>query len=217
MTTIVDLLFSPNPLNYQFCAHPPLSLFCCYTSPIRIMACGTLEMSLSKSKGSTDAIKGWLNTALFATQAVEKVGLSFDRYKNPHQRKQQPQRTAAAASGGGGGGMDSRSNKNNNKGQLMAMITYENKRKRGLWNSDTELAMWNTLSNLIGHFERHLWVLVPLHPSVLHEDSIRFALLGQPSERVEDFPLLFNVNVAMACGTYHFQNTYASVYVLLPF
>ncbi len=133
--------------------------------------------------------ENWLSVALFATQCVEKVGLSSARYNHthPHGKKKRPQRIT--------------SSRGSDKNKLM-MIAYENKRKRDLWNADAELIMWNNLSVLVGHFERHLWMLVPLHPSVLQEDNVRFALMGEQSERMEDFPLLFNVNVAMACGTY---------------
>ncbi len=150
-----------------------------------------------------------LDAALFATECVERAGLSFDRYTQSEKKQkkkkkkikkmaQGPQKpTAAHVSATCMERYTTRS-----KDRLMTVATHENKRRRSLWNADTELSLWNTVSNLIKQFETHLWVLVPLHPSVLHEDSIRFALLGQPSERVEDFPLLFNVNVAMACGTY---------------
>ncbi len=128
----------------------------------------------------------WLNVVLFATRCVEDVGLSSDRYHTPHRKEKRPQRIAPY-----GGSSD--------KGKLMR-ITYQNRRKRGLWNADGELILWNNISVLVGNFEKHLWVLVPLHPSVFQEDNIKFALMGQQSERMEDFPLMFNVNVAMACG-----------------
>ncbi len=163
-----------------------------------------------------------LNVALFATRCVEEVGLFFHRYltqraktkkkqkkrrrrkkkKNEKQGKQP--RKAADATRVSAAVCNARAG---TKGKKMEAAGEYNKhsfcrRKRGLWNADTELCLWTDLVNLIGQYERHLSVLVPLHPSVLHEDSIRFALLGQPSERIEDFPLLFNVHVAMACGTY---------------
>ncbi len=139
------------------------------------------------SKKEEEEEEKWLNVALFATQCVEKevVGLSSDRY-NYRGKKKRPQRIASSSGG-------------SNENKLM-MIACENKRKRDLWNADAELILWNNISVLVGHFERHLWALVPLHPSVLQEDNVRFALMGQQSERTEDCPLLFNVNVAMACG-----------------
>ncbi len=131
-----------------------------------------------------DEEEKWLNVASFATQCVEDVGLSSDRYNRaPHGKKKRPQRVAPS-----GGSKDK-----------LTMVACENKRKRDLWNADSALILWNNISVLVGHFERYLWVLVPLHPSVLQEDNVRFALMGQQSERMEDFPLLFNVNVAMAC------------------
>ncbi len=128
-----------------------------------------------------------LNVVLFATQCVEDVGLSSDRYNHtPHRKKKRPRRIAPFSA---------------SKKDKPTRIAHQNKRKRGLWNADGELILWNNISVLVGNFERHLWVLVPLHPSVLQEDNIRFALMGQQSESMEDFPLMFNVNVAMACGT----------------
>ncbi len=130
-----------------------------------------------------------LSVALFATQCVEDVGLSSDSHNHsahPHGKKKRPQRIAPS-----GGSSDK---------DKLTLITCENKRKRGLWNADAGLILWNNISVLVGHFERHLWPLVPLHPSALQEDNVRFALMGQQSERTEDFALLFNVNVAMACG-----------------
>ncbi len=134
----------------------------------------------------------WLNVALFATQCVEKVGLSSDRYNHthPHGKKKRPQRIAPSG--------ELRSDKDQ-----LALIAYEDKRKRHLWNADAGLILWNNISVLVGQFERHLWALVPLHPSALQEDNVRFALMGQQSERTEDFPLFFNVNVAMACGIHY--------------
>ncbi len=139
----------------------------------------------------------WLNVALFATQCVlEYTGVSSDRHTHTHKKKKkkmkQPQKIVAAYS------------RSYNNDQLT--ISYHennNKRKRGnLGNADTGLSLWSNISVLVGNFEKHLWVLLPLHPSVLHEDNIRFALMGQPeSKGMEDYPLLFNVNVAMACGT----------------
>ncbi len=139
-------------------------------------------------EGEKEEEEKWLSVALFATQCVEKVGLSSDchNHTHPHGKKKQPQRIAPSK----------------DKDQL-TLIAYENKGKRDLWNADAGLIMWNNISVLVGHFERHLWALVPLHPSALQEDNVRFALMGQQSERVEDFPLFFNVNVAMACGTYY--------------
>ncbi len=138
----------------------------------------------------------WLNVALFATQSVEEVGLSFDRFNHTYHCKKTKEAKQKK---------ESQITRSSSKYKPLVVATYDNKkknRKRRLCRADIGLAMWNTLSNLIGHFERYLWVLMPLHPSVLHEDSIRFALLGQPSETmIEDSPLLFNVNVAMACGT----------------
>ncbi len=139
-------------------------------------------MSVHAASKEEEEEEKWLKVALFATQCTEDMGLSSDRYNKG--RKKRPQRIAPYSS---------------NKDKL-TLITCENKRKRDLWNADAELIMWNNLSFLVGHFERHLWMLVPLHPSVLQEDNVRFALMGQQSERMEDFPLLFNVNVAMACG-----------------
>ncbi len=130
-----------------------------------------------------------LNVVLFATRCVEEVSLSSDRYNHtPHRKKKKQQQRIAPYSG----------SSNNNK---LTGITYQSRRKRGLWNADGELILWNNISVLVGNFERHLWVLVPLHPSVFQEDNIKFALMGQQSERMDDFPLMFNVNVAMACGT----------------
>ncbi len=142
-----------------------------------------MSMRAASRKEEEEEEEKWLNVALFATQCVEKeaVGLSSDRYNNKGRKKKQPH--------------------SSNKDKL-TMIAYEGKRKRDLWNADAELILWNNISVLIGHFERNLWMLVPLHPSVLQEDNVRFALMGQQSERMEDCPLLFNVNVAMACGTY---------------
>ncbi len=129
----------------------------------------------------------WLDVALFATQYVEKVGLSSDchNHTHPHGKKKRAQMIAPY-----GGRRDK---------DKLTLIACENKRKGDLWNADAGLILWNNISVLVGHFERHLWPLVPLHPSVLQEDNVRFALMGQKSERMEDFPLLFNVNVAMAC------------------
>ncbi len=174
---------------------------------------------------ASEAEEEWLQVALFATQCVEEAGLSFDRYtdlteqsktekkkkkkkkkkegkvcSDKQQRKQQPER--AATTQVHAAVRYERDTRSSDKDKQL-MVAPSNKRKIGLWSADTGLTMWNNLANLIKHFERHLWVIVPLRPSVLHEDSIRLALLGQPSERaIEDSPLLFNVNVAMACGTY---------------
>ncbi len=152
----------------------------------------------------------WLSVALFATQCVEGTGVSSDRHTNTHKKKKkkmkQPQRIVAADS-----------SRSYNKDQLM--ISYHennNKRKRGnLCNADTGLSLWSNISVLVGNFEKHLWVLLPLHPSVLHEDNIRFALMGQESKGVEDLPLMFNVNVAMACGTFSIL-IYIYIYILAP-
>ncbi len=172
-----------------------------------------------------------LKVALFATQCVEEVGLIFDRYsalthrteatkmktqkkktKKNEKKGEQPQKAAAATRALCNARAGAKSTKlkeeiKNNRRNKPMVATYEHnknycRRRRGLWNADTELCLWTNLANLVGQYERHLSVLVPLHPSVLHEDNIRFALMSQPSERIEDFPLLFNVNVAMACGTY---------------
>ncbi len=169
-----------------------------------------INMSSADEVTASKEEEDLLNAALFATECVEGAGLSFDRYTESEKKQkkkkkkkiekmaQEPQKpTAAHVSATCRERYSTRS-----KDRLMTVATYKNKRRRSLWNADAELSLWNTLANLIKQFETHLWVLVPLHPSVLHEDSIRFALLGQPSERVEDFPLLFNVNVAMACGTH---------------
>ncbi len=137
----------------------------------------------------------WLNVALFATQCVEDTGISSDRHTHTDKKKKtkkQPQRIVAAHI------------RSYNKDQLMiSHHENNNKRKRGnLCNADTGLSLWSNISVLVGNFEKHLWVLLPLHPSVLHEDNIRFVLMGQPERKgMEDLPLMFNVNVAMACGT----------------
>ncbi len=129
-----------------------------------------------------------LNTALFATECVE-AGLFFGRRGIPRDKQQKKPHKV------GGPCRATTGNK-----EMVEASCYHYKRRLDV--DGSALALWSNLSNLIGYFERYLWVLVPLHPSVLHEDSIRFALLGQPSEMVEEFPLLFNVNVAMACGAY---------------
>ncbi len=134
-----------------------------------------------------------LVVALYATECVEAFGISVDRYPNMKREKMKAKRAANE--------------------RAMKVAKYLNNCRRragGIWNEDAQLCLWNNLATLIRHFEKNLWMLVPLHPSVLHEDSVRFALMGQPSDRIEDFPLLFNVNVAMACGTtthHHHQNT----------
>ncbi len=170
-----------------------------------------------------------LNVALFATQCVEEVGLFFHRYltqrsktgtekkqkkkKKKNEKKGKQSQKAAGATRVSAAVCNARTGVSKGtkiekmkEQKNMATGEYNKnnfcRRKRGLWNADTELSLWTNLLNLISQYEKHLSVLVPLHPSVLHEDSIRFALLGQPSERIEDFPLLFNVHVAMACGTY---------------
>ncbi len=184
-----------------------------------------------------------LKAALFATQCVEEVGLFCDRYsaqakrteatkmktqknkKKSEKKGKRPQKAAAAtralcnARAGAERTKMMEEIKNNRTNKLM-VATYEHnknygRRKRGLWNADTELSLWTNLANLVGQYERHLSVLVPLHPSVLHEDNIRFALMSQPSERIEDFPLLFNVNVAMACGIYFLQRSSPSLSLIL--
>ncbi len=171
----------------------------CRTQENSAMRKGTSDCREVVAREERKEEEEWLNVALFATQSVENAGLSSDNHSNHiHKMKKKLQRVLAAYSR-----KDTTRRSNNKDNRLI----YENKRKRALWNADTGLALWNNVSSFILHFERHLWVLVPLPPSVLQEDSVRFALMGQPSERAEDFPLLFNVNVAMACGTVQMLHT----------
>ncbi len=182
-----------------------------------------LSDRMAASEEEAEAEQERLDVALFATQCVEDVGLSFDRYattvaenkqkekvQKVKRKKKQPQKVASCS------GKDA-----SNKDKLMTIRSaHENKTsERGLLNADTELSLWNILANLKDHYEKHLSALVPLHPSVLHEDNIRSALLGTnaylPSERMKDLPLLFSVNAAMACGTHATNNPSTFVVVVL--
>ncbi len=182
------------------------------------------RMAASEEEEAEEAEQERLNVALFATQCVEDLGLFFDRYvtvaenkeekkkkkkkvQKVNQKKKQPQKVASCS------GTDAIRSRSSNKDNLMTIVrsAHENKTtKRELWSADTELFLWNIPAKLKDHYERHLSALVPLHPSVLQEDNIRFALLGTnpylPSERMKDLPLMFNVNAAMACGMHAANN-----------
>jgi hypothetical protein len=48
-------------------------------------------------------------------------------------------------------------------------------------------------------YETYIWNYTPMHPSILHESSVRRILCG--SEEDTGTPLALSVNVALAAGT----------------
>jgi hypothetical protein len=48
-------------------------------------------------------------------------------------------------------------------------------------------------------YETYIWNYMPMHPSILHESSVRRILCG--SEEDTGTPLALGVNVALAAGT----------------
>lgn len=65
-----------------------------------------------------------------------------------------------------------------------------------LWTGDTHLQYFTQFSRLANTFEESIWAYTVMHPSVMHEDTLRMSL--QHNEEGESDPLLFNVNILVA-------------------